>query len=668
MSILVERPMKRLLLSFVLVAALVTIGSRDVHADAPPARTVYALIVTSNHGVSGAQPDLHYADDDGVKYLELFRMLAPEENVILHTELDRDTERLYPRARSAARPPTKAAISATIADLVQRVKAVTQVGGIADFYFVFAGHGDVDAGVGFLELGDARFTSGDMESMLRSIAATRSHVILDSCNSFFVMSARKPGGRPIATTADEARSLSERLPSVGVFLSTSSEAEVFEWSELQAGIFSHVVRSGLTGAADANGDGDVSYEELRTFVSVASARIKNPLYRPKVFARGPDANGGAPLVRLSTAHAAALRIDGPQIRLTVRDADDVPLVDLHKEDGATVLVRLPERWTSHAAAEERDTQAQSHVLKRFVLEAPHSEQPIALAQLPPASPVGEARGTSDVFRALFAVPFGPKALANAVEDVRKEDASAVFGVSEDEVFRLRTLLAQAAGVGQGGRFSGGAGDLTFGAVLGSAGGWLLTRNGGATTIGPSVLLTYGALQMGSGVWLLLSTTAEEDLFRWYSRAIQSTDPSQRAAAVLDAERRLFELRRRAHKSRMWSRGTSFALAGLSVALFALNEFVATRTYSTCFGTASNLSCTSTPRVSSDSLWAGRLTFGSAFALGVTGVVSSFNPYSVERFADIWESDPGRVRGQDARPNVALAPVRGGAQLQLGWSF
>jgi len=42
---------------------------------------------------------------------------------------------------------------------------------------------------------------------------------------------------------------------VGVFLSTSAESEVFGWSELQSGVFSHAVRSGLMGAADANHDG-----------------------------------------------------------------------------------------------------------------------------------------------------------------------------------------------------------------------------------------------------------------------------------------------------------------------------------------------------------------------------------------------------------------------------
>ncbi|HKQ68658.1 MAG TPA: hypothetical protein VJT73_04930 [Polyangiaceae bacterium] len=665
--------MRRFLFGFIVLALFALLSLRDAHADSSKAnRAAFALIVTSNHGVSGSRPDLHYADDDGVKYLELFKMLAPEANVILHTELDRDTERLYPWARTVARPPTKVAVAASIADLAQRIGAITRAGGASDLYFVFAGHGDVDAGVGFLELRDARFTSLDVESMLRMVGATRSHVVLDSCNSFFVMNARKPGGRPVATTADEARSLGERLPNVGVFLSTSAEAEVFEWSELQAGIFSHAVRSGLAGAADANGDGEVSYEELRAFVGVASARIKNPRYRPRVFARGPAANAGAPLVRLSALRGTALRIDGPQLRLTIRDGDEVPLVDLHKEDGAALTIRLPEQWAARAVVEERDATAQSQVVRRFSLEPSPDERPIVLSQLTPTSPVSEPRGASDVFRMLFAVPFGPKAMADTVPEIRKEDDSAVYGVSEDQIERMRILLAQASGDGQGRRVTIGAGDVTIGAVLGSAGGWLLTRDESSTKAYPYVLLGYGGLLTGLGALSLFRTSGEEDLYEAYALAIQSSDPRQRAMALATAERCLFALRRGARTRRIWLQVASFVFAGGAAGLFALNEVARTREDQNCFGTigpGGSMTCTSTPSTSSDAVWAGRLTYGSLFALGTTMAVSSFVPYPVERIADVWESDPGRVRdGQDFRPNVAFAPLRGGGQLQLGWSF
>lgn len=523
-------------------------------------------------------------------------------------------------------------------------------GGSSELYFVFAGHGDVDAGVGFLELRDARFTSVDLESMLRTIGATRSHVILDSCNSFFVVNARRPGGRRVATTADEARSLGERLPSVGVFLSTSSEAEVFEWSELQAGIFSHAVRSGLTGAADANGDGEVSYEELRAFVSVATSRINNPLYRPKVFARGPGADERASLVSLGSTHGTALRLDGPQVRLTVRDADDVPLVDLHKENGAVVTVRLPARWAARAVAEQRDPGASAQVLRRFAIE-PRPDQPM-LAQLstePAVDATRTARGANDVFRLLFAVPFGPGSMQAAIDETRREDATAVYGVSEDQVERMRLLVTQAEESGRDRRLTDGVGDLALGAAVAGTGSWLLAKDGSSFEAYSAI--ASGGVIAGFGVVALATSSSEEDLFGRYSNATRTADPSQRAAAVASAERDLFILRQRAHQKRMLQRGLGFVCAGLGALGLVLG---ATNTAN-----------------GSDAAWAERISNGLGIATGGALAISSFVPYPVERLADLWESDPGHVRGDvpSALRALSFAPVRGGGgELRFGGTF
>ena len=48
------------------------------HAERAPARSVFALVVTSNKSQKLSRPDLHYADDDGARYYELFRTMAPE--------------------------------------------------------------------------------------------------------------------------------------------------------------------------------------------------------------------------------------------------------------------------------------------------------------------------------------------------------------------------------------------------------------------------------------------------------------------------------------------------------------------------------------------------------------------------------------------------------------
>ena len=90
---------------------------------------------------------------------------------------------------------------------------------------------------------------------------------------------------------------------MGVFLSTSADGEAFEWSEIQSGIFSHVVRSGLLGGADADGDGQVSYLELAAFVDTATTDVRNPNMRPHVFSRGacPRAMWTVPSLSVSPA-------------------------------------------------------------------------------------------------------------------------------------------------------------------------------------------------------------------------------------------------------------------------------------------------------------------------------------------------------------------------------
>src|SRR5262249_17771567 len=150
----------------------------------------------------------------------------------------------------------------------------------SDFYFVFAGHGNVKNGQGYITLEDMRITGSDLADMVAKIPATRVHVIADACASYFLAYARGPGGerRPVSGFQDSRELASD--PRVGLLLSTSSARESHEWEGFQAGVFSHEVRSGLYGAADADGDGQVSYREIAAFVSKANAAIPNERFRP----------------------------------------------------------------------------------------------------------------------------------------------------------------------------------------------------------------------------------------------------------------------------------------------------------------------------------------------------------------------------------------------------
>src|SRR6185369_6871401 len=100
--------------------------------------------------------------------------------------------------------------------------------------------------------------------------------------------SRGAGGthRPVHGFLEDA--LEARGAGIGFLVSSSQSGESHEWEAFQSGVFSHEVRSGLTGAADADGDGLVSYREIAAFVLRANAAIVNEQYRPAVHAHPPN--------------------------------------------------------------------------------------------------------------------------------------------------------------------------------------------------------------------------------------------------------------------------------------------------------------------------------------------------------------------------------------------
>ncbi len=100
-----------------------------------------------------------------------------------------------------------------------------------------------------------------------------------------------------------------RYPNTGVLLATASSTETHEWSRIEAGLFSHQVRSALAGAADVSRDGAVSYPEVAAYISAANSKVKNRRAALSVFARPPAQNLAEPVVRLrSTRPMHRLRL------------------------------------------------------------------------------------------------------------------------------------------------------------------------------------------------------------------------------------------------------------------------------------------------------------------------------------------------------------------------
>ena len=194
------------------------------------------------------------------------------------------------------------------------------------------------------------------------------------------------------------------------------------------------MRSGLLGAADADGDGAVSYEELAAFVDTASREVKNPAFRPRVFARGPAGDNRAHLIELASSGAAVLDVNEQDtVRLVVRDAEGLRWLDSHSEAGHRVRLSLP-------------SALQGGSIERVLADG-RSER-LALPEgggdaSPPCPRVGspEPRGAAEPLRALFAQPFGPRALA-AFQSEQTQAPAPVYGISREDSERMGLLLGQ----------------------------------------------------------------------------------------------------------------------------------------------------------------------------------------------------------------------------------
>lgn len=515
-------------------------------AAAPPERLSFAVIVGNNKSLGNRRAELRYADDDAARYFEILQTMAPGR-VSLLADFDRDTQRLFPIAHAAASGPSRRNLQVVGKRLAAQVRAARAAGHETDVYFIFAGHGDVAEGEGFIELAEARFRADDLATWLGAIPFSRGHVILDSCNSFFMLGARKPGGRHFATSDDASRALAARLPNVGVFLSTSADGEAFEWSELQSGIFSHVVRSGLMGGADANGDGQVSYLELAAFVDTATSDVRNPNMRPHVFARGPGAKGAAPIANLQSMTAVrrfALSDSGP-LRLRLRDPNGLTLVDAHSEGAEQLRLAVPESW-ARGSVLERMTGGVSSAL----YGVPEPDGVVTLAALTPVAATSTGRGPSETFEPLFSTPFGPSALRE-YQVTERQKPPAVYGVSREDSRRMQLVLDQLASVERGKRISESIGGLGFGVLLGGAGIGLLHVDADASSsdkreariLGGS-LLGLGGLFIVGGTGSLIATGKAEEAAGEFRQGIRvGQDPSQAFAQADAMVQNLVETRR-----------------------------------------------------------------------------------------------------------------------------
>ncbi len=514
-------------------------------ANAEPVTRTFALVVANNRSLSLALPDLQYADDDAARYYRLFRAAGPDSNVELLTTFDRTSALLYPPLKDSARAATRAELLRAVTKLKKAVDSAHAKGERATLYFVFAGHGEVAGGRGYLHLEDARIDGSFIErEIIDKVAADTKHVLLDSCNSFFVINPRKPGGRRWATPKDMALGFSARHPEVGLFLSTNSDEEVFEWSELESGVFSHEVRSGLTGAADVDANGTVTYAELGGFVAQANQGIVRENLRPQVYFSGPRGNEHASLFSTRTLAGRKLTLGANQSRVWARGATGERLLDLHKEGGA-LTVTLPDvsqELSIFVQAPASGPRTPPTLVEHRIAEGP---EPIQLSDSAGEPPRLAARG-DQLFGSLFATPYGPVAYDGYLKQQRQKPAP-VYGVKDEDVTRMGNYLTALADVDRTQRKAVGITFTAAGGLLGA--GALVGRLAEPRLeLGPTIgFAAVGAAFATGGLYMSLTDSEGEKTLEAFHAELRA-QRGNRALAFAHTEQKLQDVAR-AERSR-----------------------------------------------------------------------------------------------------------------------
>lgn len=377
----------------------------------------YVLAVgVNNSGVDDLAP-LKYADDDAAEAVALFFGEAGGERAFLHTVMDKESQQRYAKLTAQAQPPSRKAIGRSVQKIQTAVKRDLQAGHKPVVFVWLSGHAAYDkAGHAYYPLLDGRLNTDSLRSeIIEPLSDShRVHLIVDTCFAASLVRSRMR----LENVTPEAVKMAfwERgafvHPNVGAVVGATAGARAYEWEEVGAGIFSAMVRAGLRGAADIDGDGVVRYSELEAFLLAAGASVQVREARPKVRSHPPAIDVDAVFSQKDwLPDVATLSGDFSQMgTMHVLDENGAWLLAGHFESGYRAQLWLP---TTRQLFLRLGSLDRPLLEERGVFQIGEAVE----QQTQPRSLVGHA-----LRKGLFATPFGPAFFRGYLAANRNQEA------------------------------------------------------------------------------------------------------------------------------------------------------------------------------------------------------------------------------------------------------
>jgi hypothetical protein len=380
-------------------------------------QVVYALAVGNNAPPSVDLPVLSYADDDATRFFAFFSRFADQARLL--TTPDAQTRQRYPSVSS--RRPTRAEMVMVVEDFAAMMRADRARGDEVLLYLTFSGHGGrTEEGTGFLALEDGGLDRTALrDEVLAKLPFNRAHLIIDACHASAVVSGRgtETDAPHVPLSEEQARDAFAPValgPDVGMLLATTDSGTAHEWSQIQSGIFTHEVLSGLSGAADADGDGAVSYPEISAFLAAANRDVRDPRAVPHTIAAPPPSRPKDPLLpRLAYRQTATLTGRWSLGHFFIELANGERYLDAHLSPDFTAQLRLPAE-PLFLVADDREVELQ-----------PQPGQQVSAESLSLQRRSAVPKGSIDrSFRdRLFLSAFGPRFYADFLSGAEAPSAS-----------------------------------------------------------------------------------------------------------------------------------------------------------------------------------------------------------------------------------------------------